>query len=65
MTQQQRMQIQLDKQEEQIQDLFKSVRDIKNMNLSNKSMFKGLIVGFSIMVAADYGIVDILIKFMQ
>ena len=65
MTQQQRMQLQLDKQEEQIQDLFKSVRDIKNMNLSNKSMFKVLIFGFSIMVAADYCIVYILIKFMQ
>ena len=49
MTAQQRMQIQLDKQEEQIQDLFKSVREIKNMNLSNKAMFKGLVLGFGIM----------------
>jgi len=62
MTAQQRMQIQLDKQEEQIEDLFKSVREIKNMNISNKAMFKGLILGFTIMVAADYGIVELLMK---
>jgi hypothetical protein len=62
MTAQQRMQIQLDKQEEQIEDLFKSVREIKNMNISNKAMFKGLIIGFTIMVAADYGIVELLMK---
>ena len=62
MTAQQRMQIQLDKQEAQIEDLFKSVREIKNMNISNKAMFKGLILGFTIMVAADYGIVELLMK---
>ena len=62
MTAQQRMQIQLDKQAEQIEDLFKSVREIKNMNLSNKAMFKGLILGFSIMVVADYGIIELLVK---
>ena len=62
MTAQQRMQIQLDKQAEQIEDLFKSVREIKNMNLSNKAMFKGLIIGFTIMVAADYGVVELLVK---
>jgi phosphoribosylaminoimidazole (AIR) synthetase len=62
MTAQQRMQMQLDKQEEQIQDLFKSVREIKNMNISNKAMFKGLILGFGIMVASDIGIVEILMK---
>ena len=48
MTAQQRMQIQLDKQAEQTEDLFKSVREIKNMNLSNKAMFKGLILGFGL-----------------
>ena len=62
MTAQQRMQIQLDKQAAQIEDLFKSVREIKNMNLSNKAMFKGLIIGFTIMVAADYGVVELLMK---
>jgi len=62
MTAQQRMQIQLDKQEEQIEDLFKSVREIKNMNISNKAMFKGLILGFGIMVAADYGVVELLMR---
>ena len=64
MTAQQRMQIQLDKQEAQIEDLFKSVREIKNMNISNKAMFKGLILGFTIMVAADYGVVELLMKLM-
>ena len=64
MTAQQRMQIQLDKQAEQIEDLFKSVREIKNMNISNKAMFKGLILGFGIMVAADYGVVELLMKLM-
>ena len=64
MTAQQRMQIQLDKQAEQIEDLFKSVREIKNMNISNKAMFKGLILGFTIMVAADYGVVELLMKLM-
>ena len=62
MTAQQRMQIQLDKQAEQIEDLFKSVREIKNMNISNKAMFKGLIIGFTVMVAADYGVVELLMK---
>ena len=62
MTAQQRMQIQLDKQEAQIEDLFKSVREIKNMMLSNKAMFKGLILGFTIMVEADYGVVELLVK---
>tara|TARA_R110002096_G_scaffold388950_1_gene583369 strand:+ start:189 stop:386 length:198 start_codon:yes stop_codon:yes gene_type:complete len=65
MSQQQRMQMQLDKQQEQIEDLFKSVREIKNMNLSNKAMFKGLIIGFGVMVASDVGIVPLLMKLMQ
>ena len=64
MTAQQRMQIQLDKQEDQIQDLFKSVREIKNMNLSNKAMFKGLVLGFGIMVATDIGIVELVMKIL-
>ena len=64
MTAQQRMQIQLDKQEEQIEDLFKSVREIKNMNLSNKAMFKGLVLGFGIMVATDIGIVELVMKIL-
>jgi|TARA_R110000744_G_scaffold314753_1_gene421777 hypothetical protein len=64
MSQQQRMQMQLDKQQEQIEDLFKSVREIKNMNLSNKAMFKGLIIGFGVMVASDVGIVPLLMKLM-
>jgi phosphoribosylaminoimidazole (AIR) synthetase len=64
MSQQQRMQMQLDKQQEQIEDLFKSVREIKNMNISNKAMFKGLIIGFGVMVASDVGIVPLLMKLM-
>jgi len=64
MTTQERMQMQLDKQDVQINDLFKSVREIKNMNLSNKAMFKGLIIGFGLMVASDVGIVPLLMKLM-
>jgi hypothetical protein len=58
------MQMQLDKQQEQIEDLFKSVREIKNMNISNKAMFKGLIIGFGVMVASDVGIIPLLMKLM-
>ena len=62
MTTQQRMQVQLDKQEEQIEDLFKSVREIKNMNLKFMSMGKGLLIGFGLMVATDVGVFEALIK---
>ena len=62
MTVQQRMQLQLNKQEEQIEDLFKSVREIKNMNLKFMSMGKGLLIGFGLMVATDVGVFNALIK---
>ena len=62
MTAQQRMQIQLDKQAEQIEDLFKSVREIKNMNLKFMSMGKGLLIGFGLMVATDVGVFNALIQ---
>ena len=62
MTQQQRMQLQLNKQEEQIEDLFKSVREIKNMNLKFMSMGKGLLIGFGLMVATDVGVFEALMK---
>jgi hypothetical protein len=62
MTAQQRVQMQLDKQEEQIEDLFKSVREIKNMNLKFMSMGKGLLIGFGLMVATDVGVFEALIK---
>ena len=65
MTTQQRMQMQLDKQDQQITDLLKSVREIKNMNISNKAMFKGLVLGFGLMVASDVGIVPLLMKLLQ
>jgi len=64
MTQQQRMQLQLNKQEEQIEDLFKSVREIKNMNLKFMSMGKGLLIGFGLMVATDVGVFNALIKML-
>ena len=65
MTTEERMQMQLDKQDGQINDLFKSVREIKNMNISNKAMFKGLVLGFGLMVASDVGIVPLLMKLIQ
>ena len=64
MTVQQRMQLHLNKQEEQIEDLFKSVREIKNMNLKFMSMGKGLLIGFGLMVATDVGVFDALMKML-
>jgi hypothetical protein len=64
MTAQQRMQLQINKQEEQIEDLFKSVREIKNMNLKFMSMGKGLLIGFGLMVATDVGVFEALIKML-
>ena len=64
MTAQQRMQVQLDQQAEQIEDLFKSVREIKNMNLKFMSMGKGLLIGFGLMVATDVGVFNALIKML-
>jgi hypothetical protein len=58
------MQLQLNKQEEQIEDLFKSVREIKNMNLKFMSMGKGLLIGFGLMVATDVGVFDALMKML-
>ena len=60
MTTEERMQMQLDKQDGQINDLFKSVREIKNMNLSNKAMFKGLLIGFGLMAATEVGVFELL-----
>jgi len=54
--------MQLDKQDGQINDLFKSVREIKNMNLSNKAMFKGLLIGFGLMAATEVGVFELLMK---
>ena len=64
MTAQQRMQVQLDKQESQIEDLFKSVREIKNMNLKFMSMGKGLLIGFGLMVATDIGLAELVMKML-
>ena len=64
MTAQQSMQVQLDKQESQIEDLFKSVREIKNMNLKVISGFKGLLIGFALMVGADFGIGELIMKIL-
>ena len=64
MTNQQRMQMQLDKQDAQITDSFKSVREIKNMNLKFMSMGKGLLIGFGVMVASDFGIGEIIMKLL-
>ena len=57
-----KQQAQLDRHEQQIADLYKDVREIKNMNLSNKAMFKGLILGFGLMAASDVGVFTALLK---
>tara|TARA_R110001599_G_scaffold61185_2_gene169891 strand:- start:1614 stop:1802 length:189 start_codon:yes stop_codon:yes gene_type:complete len=55
---------QLDKHEKQIIDLYKDVREIKNMNLKFMSMGKGLLIGFGVMVATDFGIGELIMKLL-
>tara|TARA_R110002124_G_C8609658_1_gene485171 strand:+ start:27 stop:215 length:189 start_codon:yes stop_codon:yes gene_type:complete len=55
---------QLDKHEKQIIDLYKDVREIKNMNLKFMSMGKGLLIGFGVMVATDFGIGEVIMKLL-
>ena len=62
MTIQERIQMQLDKQDRQISDLYKDVREIKNMNLKFMSMGKGLLIGFAVMVASDFGIAELIMR---
>ena len=59
-----KQQVQLDRHEKQIADLYKDVREIKNMNLKFMSMGKGLLIGFAVMVAADVGIGEFLLKLL-
>ena len=59
-----KQQAQLDRHEKQIADLYKDVREIKNMNLKFMSMGKGLLIGFAVMVAADIGIGEIIMKLL-
>lgn len=59
-----KQQVQLDRHEKQIADLYKDVREIKNMNLKFMSMGKGLLIGFAVMVAADIGIGEIIMKLL-
>ena len=59
-----KQQAQLDRHEKQIEDLYKDVREIKNMNLKFMSMGKGLLIGFAVMVAADIGIGEIIMKLL-
>ena len=59
-----KQQAQLDRHEKQISDLYKDVREIKNMNLKFMSMGKGLLIGFAVMVAADVGIGEFLLKLL-
>ena len=59
-----KQQAQLDRHEKQIADLYKDVREIKNMNLKFMSMGKGLLIGIAVMVAADVGIGEIIMKLL-
>jgi hypothetical protein len=54
----------LDRHETEITDLYKDVREIKNMNLKFMSMGKGLLIGFGVMVATDFGIGELLMKLL-
>ena len=59
-----KQQAQLDRHEKQIADLYKDVREIKNMNLKFMSMGKGLLIGFGLMVAIDIGLGELLLKLL-
>jgi len=59
-----KQQVQLDRHDKQIADLYKDVREIKNMNLKFMSMGKGLLIGFAVMVATDIGIGEIIMKLL-
>ena len=57
-----KQQAQLDSHEKQIEDLYKDVREIKNLNLKFMSMGKGLILAFVVMTTVDIGLGDFLMK---
>jgi len=59
-----KQQAQLDRHEKQIEDLYKDVREIKNLNLKFMSMGKGLILAFVVMTTVDIGLGDFLMKFI-
>ena len=59
-----KQQAQLDRHEKQIADLYKDVREIKNMNLKFMSLGKGFLIGFAVMVATDIGIGEIIMKLL-
>jgi len=59
-----KQQVQIDKHEKQIVDLYKDVREIKNMHLKFMSMGKGLLIGFGLMVATDFGLGELLLKLL-
>ena len=59
-----KQQAQLDKHEKQIIDLYKDVREIKNMHLKFMSMGKGLLIGFGLMIATDFGLGELLLKLL-
>ena len=57
-----KQQAQLDRHEKQIEELYKDVREIKNLNLKFMSMGKGLILAFVVMTTVDIGLGDFLMK---
>jgi len=59
-----KQQAQLDRHERQIEDLYKDVREIKNMNLKFMSMGKGLIIAFVVMTTVDIGLGDLIMKLL-
>ena len=59
-----KQQAQLDRHEKQIEDLYKDVRKIKNMNLKFMSMGKGLIIAFVVMTTVDIGLGDLIMKLL-
>ncbi len=59
-----KQQAQLDRHEKQIEDLYKDVREIKNMNLKFMSMGNGLTIAFVVMTTVDIGLGDLSMRLL-
>tara|TARA_B000000475_G_C15842860_1_gene384669 strand:- start:16 stop:225 length:210 start_codon:yes stop_codon:yes gene_type:complete len=52
------------RQDEQIAKQFSQINEMREMFISIKGMWKGLIIGFGVMVASDIGIVEQMMKIL-
>ena len=52
------------RQDEQIAKQLSQINEMREMFISIKGMWKGLIIGFGVMVASDIGIVEQMMKIL-